>query len=203
MLVFRSTAFIFSCISVGYIIAEYLQHEFLTSRLFPDQLTNKAFKDTGSLFWLGNALFPFVLFIKLGLTAICLYAGVYFSNIKLGIGVIFRSVVISEPVFLLAVVIKIGGFLVLDFPFSYQDFQQHYPLSLILFFDADSLDPWWIFPLQALNLFEIAYWIILALTLKRFGIDIFDKALTIVVVSRGIYLFTLITLSIFIIMTLT
>ena len=41
------------------------------------------------------------------------------------------------------------------------DIKAFYPLSLIRLFDRQAIDPRWIYPLKALNLFEIVYWILL------------------------------------------
>jgi hypothetical protein len=44
---------------------------------------------------------------------------------------------------------------------TYHEIRAFYPLSLIHFFDYYSLEKRWAYPLRALNLFEIAYWILL------------------------------------------
>ena len=41
------------------------------------------------------------------------------------------------------------------------DISPFYPLSLMNFFDPHEIDKKYLYPLKALNLFEIAYWILL------------------------------------------
>jgi hypothetical protein len=69
----------------------------------------------------------------------------------------------AEGVFML---MELSRVLVLWFhkdSLSLESMQFLTPLSLINFFRAGSVDKWFLYPLQAINLFEIAYWFVLAL----------------------------------------
>jgi hypothetical protein len=70
--------------------------------------------------------------------------------------------------------------------YTLEDLQYFYPLSAINITGYENLKPWFVYPLQVLNLFEVAYWLVLAYLLgKEFKEDIY-KGLTVVASSYGV-----------------
>ena len=63
--------------------------------------------------------------------------------------------------------------------------QQYYPLSYINFLDLEKIQPWLIYPLKTINLFEIAYFFVLVYGLWKLLKNKFSKSLEIVAVSYG------------------
>ncbi len=68
---------------------------------------------------------------------------------------------VAEFIFVLPELIKIAWFIVVNSDPSYYEVQQFYPLSLLNFFDPETLDKRYIYPLKGLNVFEIIYWVLL------------------------------------------
>jgi hypothetical protein len=66
------------------------------------------------------------------------------------------------------------------------------PLSLESLFGYKNFEPWYIYPMQVANLFEVAYWIVLTFLLAKTIQTTKSKAFTLVVSSYGIGLFILV-----------
>jgi hypothetical protein len=73
----------------------------------------------------------------------------------------------AEFIFLIPVIIKLFWFLFIKTNYSLSDFQYFSPLSALNMFQPNELEPWLLYPLQVLNVFEIFYWIILAYLLSK------------------------------------
>lgn len=68
---------------------------------------------------------------------------------------------VAEFVFAMPELLKIIWFLFIDTDPTYYAVQMFYPLSLLNLVDIEVLDKRYIYPLKALNVFELLYWIIL------------------------------------------
>lgn len=90
---------------------------------------------------------------------------------------------------MLVIVFKTAWFYFLQTDYNLEDLQYFYPLSALNIVGYEGLQPWFIYPFQILNLFELAYWLILAYLI---GEEINDtestKGLQIVASSYGISL---------------
>ena len=71
-------------------------------------------------------------------------------------------VLLAEAVFLVPGIFKLFWFIFVQTNYTLSDVQMFYPLSVLNFFDPDSLDAWLIYPLQLINIFEVIYLFILA-----------------------------------------
>jgi hypothetical protein len=65
-------------------------------------------------------------------------------------------------VFLGVGVLKIVWFYFFQTNYTLEDLQYFYPLSALNIVGYKGLDAWLIYPLQVLNLFELAYWLLLS-----------------------------------------
>ncbi|WP_245859440.1 hypothetical protein [Spirosoma aerolatum] len=91
----------------------------------------------------------------------------------------------AEMVLLLPSVIKLLWFLFVQTDYSLTDLQLFYPLSVLSLVGADSVAPYLLYPLQLTNLFELAYWLVLAYGVSQV-IDIpMPKAVGLVAASYG------------------
>jgi hypothetical protein len=68
----------------------------------------------------------------------------------------------AEFIFILVALVKIFWFLFFQTTYTLQDIQSFYPLSALNILGYKGLDAWYIYPLQTLNLFELAYWLLLS-----------------------------------------
>ncbi|PTQ92141.1 hypothetical protein C8P68_11416 [Mucilaginibacter yixingensis] len=117
-------------------------------------------------------------FVKIFLTGSLLYTGLY----ALGQKVEFRKViwvsVVAEFVFLPGAAAKIAWFYFYYPTGTLLDWHRTYVLSMLSFFE--DLPAVWYYPLQTVNLFELAYWFLLAFGLSRISTNTFDDSLKIV-----------------------
>jgi hypothetical protein len=73
----------------------------------------------------------------------------------------------AEFVFLIPTIFKLLWFLFIQTSYTLQDLQYFHPLSALSIFDPLSLEPWLVYPLQVLNIFEAIYWVVLACLLSK------------------------------------
>lgn len=136
--------------------------------------------------WVGYVAIPLFLLIKVSVIAAILDAGCFFFEKEIKYKNLFTIVVKAEFVFILVIVFKTIWFYVFQQDFDLEDLQYFYPLSVLNIVGYEVLQPWFIYPLQVLNLFEIAYWFILAYLLgKALNINA-KKGMSIVASSYGI-----------------
>jgi hypothetical protein len=130
--------------------------------------------------WLAYLLIPLFYFIKCGLVALCLGTAHFFVADSFKIKGFFGLVATAELVFVLPAIAKIGWFLFVQTNYTLQDLQMFYPLSALHFFDTDTLQPYLLYPLQTLNVFELLYWFALAYGIsKTFGNSMADGMRTV------------------------
>lgn len=113
--------------------------------------------------WLSYVIIPLLLLIKTTLIASILYIGAFFySKTKVTFKQLFNAVVKAEFVFLGVGVLKIIWFYFFQTNYTLEDLQYFYPLSALNIVGYQGLDAWFVYPLQVLNLFELAYWLLLS-----------------------------------------
>lgn len=136
--------------------------------------------------WVGYLISPVLLLLKLFIISAVLDIGIFFFNKEIKYSKLFTVVVKAEYVFLLVIVAKTLLLYFVAKDYTFEEVQNFYPFSMLHLFGTEGIDRWYYYPLQVLNLFELAYWIILANLLgKALSIKI-DKAFEIVVSSYGV-----------------
>ena len=110
---------------------------------------------------------PFFYLIKLFLISLWILSATILLGYKNSFKEVFRIVIIAEFVWLIPSFITLIWFGFIDTDYGLVDVQCFKPLSLLNFFEASEIESWLIFPLQSLNLFEIAYMFVLAIGIKR------------------------------------
>lgn len=140
-------------------------------------------------FW-GYFSIPFILLFKITIISATIDAGLFFFNEKVKFTKIWNIVVKAEYIFLLVIVVKTIWFLILDSNYDIYDLETFYPFSAINIIGHRNIDSWFIYPLQLLNLFELAYWIVLGYLLnKEISHKNNDQGLKIIAYSYGLSLF--------------
>jgi hypothetical protein len=117
--------------------------------------------------WLGYALIPVIYAIKCSLVALCLGLGCFFITNRFEFKKLFGVAVAAEFVFLIPAVGKLLWFLFIQTDYTLEDLQFFYPLSALSLFDYHTVQPWLLYPLQVLNVFELIYWMVLAYGLSQ------------------------------------
>ncbi|WP_338870396.1 hypothetical protein WBJ53_22670 [Spirosoma sp. SC4-14] len=163
----------------------------------------KTITQTHEWSWLGYVILPVLNLLKFALVASCLSLGYYFATNQWLFKPFFRIVIQAELVLLLPAVIKLLWFLFVQTDYNLADLQVFYPLSALSLIGADSVAPYWLYPLQLTNLFELAYWLVLAYGVSEV-IDIpIPKAVGLVAASYGSGLLVWVALVMFLTVSLS
>lgn len=107
------------------------------------------------------ASIPVVYLYKFTLIGFVLWVGCFLFGYKVSYSQAWHVAAVSEGIFLIAEFLKIAWFMFFAADANIFDIQAFYPFSMMNFFDRQSIDPRWIYPLKALNIFELIYWVLL------------------------------------------
>lgn len=138
--------------------------------------------------WIGLLITPLLLIIKTLLISTIIDVGCFFYDYEIKFKRILNIVLKAEFVFLLVTIFKIGWFYFFQTDYNLEDLQYFYPLSALSIIGYEGLQPWFIYPFQVLNLFELAYWVILAYLIGKELNENTDKGFSIIASSYGISL---------------
>ncbi|MCB0496982.1 MAG: hypothetical protein KDC79_12660 [Cyclobacteriaceae bacterium] len=111
-----------------------------------------------SLKYLGT---PLIYGLKITLIAFVLWTGAFMYGYKISFGQMWKIAIIGEFVFLFAELLKVAWLIWVPYEPTIWDIRAFYPLSLMNFFNYETLPNHWIYPLQAINLFEPINWLVL------------------------------------------
>ncbi len=117
--------------------------------------------------WLPYALVPIIYLIKLTLVTFWVLCATIIFGYKKSFKEIFRAVLFAEFFWLIPSLVTILWFGFIATNYDLLDIQYFKPLALLNLFEISEIEAWLIFPLQSLNLFEIAYMFVLAVGIKR------------------------------------
>lgn len=113
--------------------------------------------------WVGYIFVPIYILLKTAIISSILYIGTFFFSKKdIDFKNIWNCVVKAEFIFLLIPIFKIIWFYFFQTTYTLEDIQCFYPLSALNITGYKGIDPWLLYPLQTLNLFEVAYIIYLS-----------------------------------------
>jgi len=138
--------------------------------------------------WVNYVFLPIILLLKTSIIATILDIGCFFFGKEIKYKKLFNIVVKAEFIFLLVIVFKTAWFYFFQTDYTLEDLQYFYPLSALNIIGYDGLQPWFIYPFQVLNLFELAYWFILAYLLGKELNENTDKGFSIIASSYGVSL---------------
>ncbi len=135
------------------------------------ELSMEIFSAMRSYSWISYAITPILLLLKFSALSVLIYIGVFFSDLHkdITLGKIFKVVVLSEIVFVVASVIKMLWFILFAGNYTLDDMNFFYPLSLINLFSRSEVASYWVYPLQTVNIFQVFYVLLLAFGLSRIG----------------------------------
>ena len=129
---------------------------------------------------------PFSLLWKFTLTAFTIWVGAFMGGYKLSYKTLWKFVMVAETVFIFPELIRLLWFL-LEPPENFLAIHNFHPLSLFSLINPEQVEPRYHYPLGALNLFEVAYWFVLALGVHTISRRSLSTSLAIVLCS---YTFT-------------
>jgi hypothetical protein len=135
--------------------------------------------------WIVYLLTPLVLCFKMIIITFMIQARLFLKESSYSFKKVFKIVLIAELVPLAYALLQFGYFLFAK-PHSFDDINSFAPLSVVSLLNSKELPGYFSYPLQYISLFEIAYWIILAIGLRTYHGSSFSKNLKIVASSYGI-----------------
>lgn len=188
---------IFTLLTIIYLILNYLSQNILNTEdllvtSLAEQLTNKQIEDILNFKekwnWINYVLLPLMLLIKTSIIAAILDVGCFFFNKEIKYKKLLNIVIKAEFIFLLVIVFKTAWFYFFQTNYNLEDLQYFYPLSALNIIGYEGLQPWFIYPFQVLNIFELVYWFILAYLIGKELNENTDKGFSIVASSYGVSL---------------
>lgn len=189
---FSFTLLFLFTILLSYISSEFLNVYDLTLNSLAEQITRKELENLidarQKWQWIGYLLIPLLLLIKITLISGVLDIGCFLFGKEIKYKKLFNIVVKAEFVFLLVIIFKTAWFYFFQTDYNLENLQYFYPLSYLNILGYEGLQPWFIYPLQVLNLFELAYWFILAYLIGKELNENTDKGFSIVASSYGVSL---------------
>jgi hypothetical protein len=131
--------------------------------------------------WVSYVFVPVYIFLKTMLIASVLYVGVFFFCKKeITFRTLWDTIIKAEFIFLLVPAFKMLWFYFFQTNYTLSDFQSFFPLSALNIIGNQGVDAWFLYPLQTLNLFEMAYIIYLGYQLGKVAQTNTDDGLKIV-----------------------
>lgn len=112
---------------------------------------------------------PFVYLWKFTVISFVIWVGCFMYGYRVTYSQCWGVVVGAEFIFLIPELIKILWFTTIQSDPTYYEIRAFYPLSIMHFFDYNSIDNRWAYPLRALNLFEVGYWFLLAMGIHHYA----------------------------------
>jgi len=157
-----------------------------------EQLTTKQIEKTLDFQqkweWIAYLLLPLLLIIKVSIIALILDIGCFLFGKEIKYKKLFNIVTKADFVFLGVMILKTIWFYVFQQDYTLENLQYFYPLSALNIVGYEGLQTWFIYPFQVINLFEFAYWFILASLISKELKTTTSKGFSIVASSYGVAL---------------
>ncbi len=112
---------------------------------------------------------PFVYAWKFTVIAFVIWVGCFMFGYRVTYSQCWGVVIGAEYIFLIPEILKIIWFMAVQTDPSLSDISAFYPLSLMHFFDYYSIDKRWAYPLRAISIFEIIYWVLLVEGIQHYA----------------------------------
>lgn len=160
-IIFSSTVFSKELLGTDRLIYSSLADQFTTDQL------QEIIRIRNLWGWIFYLILPLFLYMKVLFITILLFSGIFFFEQKMRFRELFNIVLKAEFVFLLSIVLKTLVFYFSKNTYSLADLQNYVPLSLESLFGHENFEPWYIYPMQVVNFFELIYWIILTVLLAK------------------------------------
>ncbi|WP_420577030.1 hypothetical protein [Ekhidna sp.] len=166
------------------LLSDHLSQQLSFNRI--EQLLE--FRDKWS--WVNYAILPIIYLLKFTFISLWILSGIILFGYKTSFKKIFQVVLVAEFVWIVPSLLTIIWFGLIDTDYTLVDVQYFQPLSLMNFFDGELVESWLVFPLKALNLFEVAYMLVLAIGIKKVINRDYNTSLGFVVPVYGLGLVT-------------
>ena len=147
--------------------------------------------------WIAYLIIPVILFFKFLFVALCLETGSILQGYKTSFKQMFHIAMFSELVFLFAQMLKTVVIALAKLE-DLNELQYIASFSLLSIINNKNIDPWFIYPLHTINIFEILYWLFLAFILKTLLQKEYSRMIKFVLSTYGVGLLILLIVVMFI-----
>jgi hypothetical protein len=117
--------------------------------------------------------------IRIGTVVLLLYTALYLADVAISLRKLLSEIIFAEFIFILPAGIKFLHFYQGHQPLTLTAWHRYYPLSTLSLLGEVPAD--WHYALQTLNIFEVAYWFLLARGIQRATGIGFNKSLNLVI----------------------
>lgn len=157
----KKLLFVLLCVSsllLLYIKIYFIEYETAAFEFLQDRPEGMVLRALSMLKFLS---IPFVYLWKFTVIAFVIWVGCFMFGYRVTYAQCWSVVLGAEFIFMIPEILKITWFITVETDPTYNDISAFYPLSLMHFFDYETIDRKWAYPLRALNLFEVVYWFLL------------------------------------------
>ena len=187
---------LFSVLLNEFIIKDNLYYQTLGEQLARDRI-DQFLELKHKWDWITYLIIPLVLFFKFLFVALCLETGSILQGYKTSFKKMFHIAMFAELVFLFAQMLKTIVIALTKLE-DLNELQYIASFSLLNIVNNKNIDPWFIYPLQTINIFEIVYWLFLAFILKTLLQKKYSRMIKFVLSTYGVGLLILIIIVMFI-----
>lgn len=150
-----------------YIIKDEMYYNSIGDRLSTERI-RELLDAQKKLEWVGYVFAPLKLLVKISFTAFCLYIGVILLDYDVTFANVFKVSLLAEIVFIASAAITFIIHLLFTKGHSFEELARFDFFSLRALLSGVRMPPYLNYPLQVINLYEIAYWFMLAAGLRAF-----------------------------------
>jgi hypothetical protein len=152
---------LFTYLAQSFFVTEELFYQSLGEQVAMERL-EQLWAESQKWAWVGYVALPVLYLLKFLLVSLCIVTGALMANIKISFKQVFQIALVAEVVFFVPILLRLGWFAFVQTDYQLAEMQYFMPLSLANLFDISKLEIWWVYPFQVANLFEVAYWFLLA-----------------------------------------
>lgn len=180
---------------VSELITDELMQNTYSGQLSADMI-GKMLKMQRQYWWVSYVMMPVILFLKLSLSASCVWIGTVFNGLEQKFKSIWRIFLLAEFVFIVQMIIKTTLLYFMDIE-TMDDINNFIPLSLYSLLDIESIPSYLRYPSALFNVFEVIYWFVLAYLLRPKLNSKFSTSLFFVFKTYGLGLLIWMSLMVF------
>lgn len=163
--------FILMSVATTFVIQELIIHDQIYYDHFAHQMAYERIGNVLSILkkWtvIYYLLLPVIYLVKFLGISLCLIAGALLVEKELSFKKAFQATIVGEFVFLIPQLIFILWFMIFKSDYNMEDLRFFEPLSLLSIFGNGNMAEWLVYPLKALNVFEIVYILVISVLLKE------------------------------------
>jgi hypothetical protein len=137
-----------------YVKIAFIEHETAAFEFLQDRPEGTIMQMISALQFLS---IPFIYLWKFMVIGFVLWVGCFMFGYRITFGQCWGVVMVAEFIFIVPELMKIGWFLFVQTDPTIPEIRAFYPLSLMNFFDYQSIGRQYAYPLRALSVFEIVY----------------------------------------------